>query len=382
MRLLYINPHRDRDLDDPDQLLERYRSMRLWCGAVADQGFEVTVWQVFPREFRCEQDSVHYHFRPFPRRPDRGWPREISTLQPDVVHIDGLIAPLRLFRLLAACEAAGVPALVQDHGGRRGPGPAWRAVAALGPRPAPAALLFSAAEQADPWLDTGVFPRDTPVIEVMESSTTFTPADRDRARAELGLEGHPLVVSVGRLNRGKDPSTLLAGFSSFAVVRPGARLALVYHEAPLLRQVERLIGKSALLSRRVTLLGRRSREQVRLALSAAEIFASASRHEGSGYAALEAMACGAIPVLSDIPSFRAMRGEQTRVMLFPTGDAAALGRSLEEVSREAERTSWPRVRDRVLRHFRGELGVKALGRKAAAAYRQAAGEPSPLTPNP
>ncbi len=372
MRLLYINPYRDRDLDDPDQLLERYRSTRLWCSAVAARGVEVTVWQAFPEPARRELDGVRYDFRPVPRRPDRAWPDEIARLGPHVVHLDGLIAPLRLSLLLAACRAAGVPALVQDHGGRQLPGPGWRA-AALAYRPEPAALLFSAAELAAPWLDAGIFPRNTPLIEVMESSTTFTPASRRRARKGLNLEGDPLVVSVGRLNRGKDPATLLDGFAAFARSRPSARLALVYHEAPLLRLVKRRIAESPLLAGRVTLLGRLSGEEVRLVLSAAQLFASASRHEGSGYAALEALACGALPVLSTIPSFRAMTGGGRVGALFTAGDAGALGRALEEVCRVGDRRGWDRMREQVLGWYRAELGVDALGRKATAAYAAVAG---------
>ncbi len=369
MRLLYINPHRDRDLDDPDRLLDRYRSTQLWCGAVAARGFEVIVWQSFPAEARRDVDGVHYHFRPFPRRPDRCWPEAIAARGPDVVHLDGLIAPLRLHRLLAACQAADVPALIQDHGGRRGPGPGWYAAAAVSPRPQPAALLFSAAELAAPWLDAGIFPRETPVIELMESSSTFTPVERGRARAELGLDGDPLVVSVGRLNRGKDPATLLSGFASLAESRPAARLALIYHEAPLLRTMQRQIGGSPLLSERVTLLGKLSREEVRLALSAAQLFASTSRHEGSGFAALEALACGAVPVLSDIPSFRAMTGGGRVGALFPAGDAGALARAFEDVCRKNHGTGWDAAREKTLHWFQEELGVEALGRKAVAAYR-------------
>jgi glycosyltransferase involved in cell wall biosynthesis len=372
MRLLYINPHRDRDLDDPDQLLERYGSTRLWCAAVAGQGIDVTVWQAFPREEQRRLDGARYCFRPFPRRPDRHWPGEIAALGPDVVHLDGLISPLRLFRLLAACGKVGVPALVQDHGGRRGPGPGWRAAAAVAPRGNPAALLFSAAELAAPWLNAAIFPRETPVIEVMESSTTFTPESRHRARTELGLEGDPLVVSVGRLNRGKDPATLLAGFAAFAESRPGARLALVYHEAPLLRMAEKRIGDSPALAGRVTLLGRLPREKVRLALSAAQLFASASRHEGSGYAALEALACGAVPVLSAIPSFRAMTGGGRVGALFTAGSAGELGRALERVCREGDRHGWDRAREQALHWFQDQLGVEALGKKAAAAYARVA----------
>lgn len=373
MHLLYINPHCDKNLDDPDQLLQRYGATRLWCSAVAAQGVEVTVWQSFPRESERELEGVRYRFRPIPRRPDRTWPGVIAHLGPDVVHLDGLIAPVRLFRMLKACGAAGVPAVVQDHGGRRGPGPAWRSAAALLSRPQPSALLFSAAELAAPWLGAGVFPRDTPVIEVMESSTLFQPVGQPQARAELGVDGDPLVVSVGRLNQGKDPATLLAGFTAFAGVHPKARLALVYHEAPLLRRVQRLVREALLPAGQVTFLGRLSPEKVRLALSAADIFASASLHEGSGFAALEAMACGAIPVLSDIPSFRAMTGGGRVGALFPTRDSGALGRALEITCREAERTGWDRARERTLAWFRKELDPGALGRKAAAAYSSVAG---------
>jgi len=372
MHLLYINPHRDRDLDDPDLLLERYRSTRRWCAAAAGQGIGVTVWQAFPTRARRERDGVSYRFRPFPRRPDRSWPVEISGLGPDLVHLDGLVAPLRLFRLLAACGAAGIPALIQDHGGCSNPGPSWRAAMALGPRPKPAALLFSAAGQADPWLATGVFPRGTRVLEVMESSTEFTPADRLEARATLGLAGDPLVVSVGRLNRGKDPATLLAGFATFAETRPGARLALAYHDSPLLARVKRQVAASPLLRDRVSLLGRLTREKVRLLLSAARIFASASRSEGSGYAALEALACGALPVLSDIPSFRAMTGAGRVGALFEVGSAPALGRALEQVCRAAEEEGNDVAASRVLGHFRQELGPEALGRKIAGVYGRVA----------
>jgi glycosyltransferase involved in cell wall biosynthesis len=367
MHLLYVNPYCDRDLDDPDRLLERYRSTRRWCAAAADQGVGVTVWQAFPAEARRELDGVDYRFVPFPRRPDRAWPDAIADLGPDLVHLDGLVAPLRLFRLLEACRRAGVPALVQDHGGCNRPGPSWRAALALGPRPAPSALLFSAAAQADPWLAAGIFPRGTRVLEVMESSTEFTPVERSQARAALGLDGDPLVASVGRLNRGKDPATLLDGFAALARSRPGARLALAYHEAPLLRQVERRIAASPLLAGRVSLLGRLEHGEVRQLLSAADIFASASRSEGSGYAALEAMACGALPVLSDIPSFRAMTGGRVGV-LFPAADAPALGRALEQACRSDASL--------VLDHFRRELGPEALGRKIAAAYNKVAQAPS------
>ena len=54
--------------------------------------------------------------------------------------------------------------------------------------------------------------------------------------------------------------------------------------------------------------------------SAADLFVVGSHHEGSGYALMEACACGAVPVVSDIPTFRLLAGGAGA--LWPPGDAA------------------------------------------------------------
>ena len=47
---------------------------------------------------------------------------------------------------------------------------------------------------------------------------------------------------------------------------------------------------------------------------AADVFVSGSHSEGSGYALIEAMSAGVVPVVTDIPSFRAIAGDDTRAM--------------------------------------------------------------------
>ncbi|HEX2973124.1 MAG TPA: glycosyltransferase, partial [Tepidisphaeraceae bacterium] len=58
------------------------------------------------------------------------------------------------------------------------------------------------------------------------------------------------------------------------------------------------------LSGKVTLAGQLSDEHMRQELGRAAFFISASRYEGFGISAIEAMAAGCIPLLSDIPAFR------------------------------------------------------------------------------
>ena len=59
--------------------------------------------------------------------------------------------------------------------------------------------------------------------------------------------------------------------------------------------------------------------------AAADVFVSGSHSEGSGYALIEAMSAGVVPVVTDIPSFRAIAGDGER---WAPGDAADFARAL------------------------------------------------------
>ena len=60
---------------------------------------------------------------------------------------------------------------------------------------------------------------------------------------------------------------------------------------------------------RVTLVGRVGHDEMPNYYAAADVFISGSHYEGSGYALIEAMSAGVVPVVTDIPSFRAIAGD-------------------------------------------------------------------------
>ncbi len=79
----------------------------------------------------------------------------------------------------------------------------------------------------------------------------------------------------------------------------------------------------------MTLVGRVDRADLPNYYAAADVFVSGSHYEGSGYALIEAMSAGVVPVVTDIPSFRAIAGD-TGARWTP-GDAADFARVLVEV---------------------------------------------------
>jgi glycosyltransferase involved in cell wall biosynthesis len=142
---------------------------------------------------------------------------------------------------------------------------------------------------------------------------------------------------------------------------------MIYSETLLLEAVQRRVNSSEVLRPRVRLVGAVAHDQLAAFFSAADLYVGGSHHEGSGYALIEAIACGAVPVVSDIPTFRLLTGGAGA--LWPAGDAASFGRALLDVSRrnlDAERR-------RLADHFARELTWPAIGRRAHEIYGEIVG---------
>jgi glycosyltransferase involved in cell wall biosynthesis len=100
-------------------------------------------------------------------------------------------------------------------------------------------------------------------------------------------------------------------------------------------------------------------------MRAADMFVLGSHREGSGYSLIEALACGLPPVVTDIPSFRALTGAGAVGRLWPCGDSQALSEALQVVAASADANT----RSAVRRHFERELSFSALGAKLVTMYR-------------
>ena len=223
-------------------------------------------------------------------------------------------------------------------------------------------IAFTSLDQARPFVAASMFGPSTRLFAIPESSSRFSPGNRACARAATGLYGDPCVLWVGRLTRGKDPLTVLEGIALAAPRLPDLQLWCAFGMAPMLAEVRARIEADRRLAGRVHLLGEVPHARIETLLHAADLFVSGSRAEGSGYAAMEALACGITPVLTDIPAFRALTGGGRIGQLWPCGDAKRLAGALFLAA--AERASPRQVRA----HFDAALSFDAVGHLWANAY--------------
>ncbi|QRN55857.1 glycosyltransferase family 4 protein [Dyella caseinilytica] len=331
--------------------------------AAASSGIRMSFIQAAGHTEQMTRQGIDYHFNDVSSLKaviDRGhrFARLLNDIKADVLHVHGLGFPQDVFAI--AHHLPQLPILFQDHADhvprwwRRLHWRRWYRCAA--------GVAFTAADMAGPFMDAGVFAPSTPLFEVPESSSRFTLGDHHGARADTGLYGDPCIVWVGHLTPGKDPLTMLDGVARAASQRPGLQLWCAFGTSPLMDDVKRRIASDLRLHGRVHLLGNVPHARVERLMQAADVFVSASLSESCGYALLEAMACGALPVVTDIPAFRTLTGGGRIGELYPCGDPVKLAEALLRASHSRPKRAHIRA------HFDEALSFHAVGRKWAGAY--------------
>jgi glycosyltransferase involved in cell wall biosynthesis len=340
----------------PQLLLTDWPSLADIAECTHGAGVRVSVIQASTHSHHVSQHGIDYYFLP----PGRNFFDLLISLAPDVLHVHGLDFGRDVLTLAAALPR--VPILLQDHASGL-PRPWRRSTWRRGVAKA-SGVAFCSIEQARPFVAAGLLAPGMPVYEIPESTSRFVPGDRRLARQSLGATGDPLILMVGHLNANKDPLTVLEGVSRAAQLLPQLQLYCCYGAAPLLNTVRRRIAGDPLLIDRVHLVGRVAHVDVERWMRAADIFVSGSHREGSGYALIEALACGLPSVVTDIPSFRALTGAGSAGTLWPAGKAGALCGALISVAARPQSLMRPAIRC----HYENELSFAAVGRKLAAVY--------------
>jgi hypothetical protein len=213
-------------------------------------------------------------------------------------------------------------------------------------------------------------------------------------RARHGLL-RPYLLTVGTLEPRKGLLTLLRAFDQLRAAGNPRELVVVggrgWKDARLVRELEARGGNGG-----VHWLGYVSESELAALYTGADLFAFTPALEGFGLPLVEAMACGAPVVASDIPALREVGGDVARFVT--PGDheavAAAIAEELNDVSGLAARGargltrarlfSWTQTAEAVWARARtvGPSRVRSAATHRASTVEQAPTPPPPLHPAP
>jgi glycosyltransferase involved in cell wall biosynthesis len=267
----------------------------------------------------------------------------------------------------AAAAAAGIPCVWHVRTGFNGYPPRQRAKDLLKMRIV-ARRRVARIVAVSPWLADLARRRGAPAerIDVVPNAIVVERfaqlPDRAAARARFGLDPDAdVVLGLGWWPEVKGVDVLLDALEDVAERRPGMEALLVGEEqmraflAERAPAMPRWLRTSGFVSDSAWLF------------AAADVFVSASRHEGQSSAIGEALACGLPVVMSDIPG-TAGWSAAPHVETFPSGDAGALAARLERVLADP-----PSAREAAgeenRRWARGHVGIGTWCARLCALYR-------------
>jgi glycosyltransferase involved in cell wall biosynthesis len=379
MRICIFSPYYDAF---PASLLEvtgRYRHVEAISPALARRNHEVVVVQGFHEDRIEHRNGVEFRYVRTPQRSPsrlaggrfgidfllranlRRMMGTVSDIQPDAVHMIGLTLLQPLFEVGRWCSKSGLPLTASYHGGAPRPEPWLRGLERRMLQRCQGAF-FTTLAHARPWLEKGLL-REEQIFPCMEVSSTFTPADRQEARARTGMTGHPVFAWNARLHPVKDPLTALKGFALIRESWPAARLYMIYYSTEMQAEIVKAIAETPSLKDAVEMRGTIEPKAVEDFLNSADFLVQTSVREIAGYSVLEAMACGVIPVITDIPSFRAMTDHGSCGVVFPIGDY----RSMAEQTLACDLGNLAALSQKVRDRFMRALSYDAM----AAVYESA-----------
>jgi len=178
------------------------------------------------------------------------------------------------------------------------------------------------------------------------------------------------VISTRHLEAVYDVETLIRAVPAILAKLPDTRFRIVGTGA--LRPALERLAVTLNIHHAVDFLGAVDHNRLVEILAEADIFVTTSKSDGNNISLNEAMACGALPVASDIPANREWLTEGLNGLFFPVGDAARLASQVisaalrPEWRRHAaeenwriiqERGSWKRNMHRMEKAYKQMLGM-------------------------
>ena len=367
-KIAYINYYYDRDISLSEYFI-RYPSIPGWCNAITGEDFEVNVYQRFNQDLFLRKDKVTYnlindgenHRLKSLQRPE-AFHEKIIRDKPDLIHVNSLDYVYQAYALKKKSPSSRI--IIQHHAEKawKGPGKIMRKYFSKSAD----GFIFSSKGIYDDWISSNALPRNKNFAEITEGSTFFSRSDRKDAKSKTDLNGNPVFLWVGRLNSNKDPLTVISGFQLLLKDFPLAKLYMIYSENDLEQDILSLVSNQNRLNDSVQLLGKINHTQMQDYYNSADYFVLGSHYEGSGYSLIEAIACGVVPIVTDIPSFKTITCNGKIGGLWKAGNAESFYQAAKKVlalplNYESEKTA---------ALFKSNLSYEIISQKAKEFYKK------------
>ena len=289
----------------------------------------------------------------------------------DVIHLHHLSLALQTY-ILRSFLKTKTALIIQHHGGPS-PGKIKRIIYGILNRAADGYFFTDIAQGKEWFKRRREFAK---LMPIMEGATFFDFAERNSEKTAVRnrntdpqktpINNSPVFLWAGNLIVRKDPLTVLEGFQDLFANYNKGTLFMIYQDGQLLEHVRQRINDSVILRERVHLIGHVSHREMESYYYNADYFVLGSHAEGSGYALSEALSCGCVPVVTDIPSFRMMTNNGQLGALWNRGNK----NSFVDAATKAMNKNLGTEAQACINFYRQNLSFDAIAQTAIGHYKK------------
>ena len=355
IKLIDLNYYAHSDISDPEEVLELQKASIGFVDFIKEK---LSIQLIKHMNYEGEKlvDGVKCNFF---KSKNKFWyipfktHRYIKTQQPDIILIQGFIFPLQIIALRWSLGDK-VKIILQHRGGKPFTG-IKKKLQQLADRFINA-YLFTGEENANEWIEKNIVAEKRKCHELLAASTYFKNKDKLKCKSTLSFNGPRNFLWIGRLNAGKDPMTVLKAFEEYGIQYPDARLYMIYQTEELLPEINNKLQQNEWLSHSVILKGRIDHSELETWYNAADFYISGSHKESCGFTLLEAMACGCIPIVTSIPSFRTITDDGRFGFLFEPGN----DKTLLDILLNLKNIDQKKLSESIIDYFQKSLSFKSI----------------------
>ncbi|KAF0135198.1 MAG: glycosyl transferase group 1 [Candidatus Saganbacteria bacterium] len=154
-------------------------------------------------------------------------------------------------------------------------------------------------------IELGMSPEKSKFMHIGIDLKTFNPhIDPGNLKKRLGIDGHPMVLSTrGLYDAHYNITTLIKAFSVVVKKIPEARLVMKYHSALEKNKFVKLAQDLGIYDK-IVWVEKVDYQDMAKFYRAADVYVSLSYTDSGAVSMLEAMACGCVPVVSNLKNMR------------------------------------------------------------------------------
>ena len=169
------------------------------------------------------------------------------------------------------------------------------------------------------------------LIDLGIDTAIYYPAkDVKQLRFKLGLKNAPVILSIRAIQKIYNPLDIINAIPFILKKIPAAQFVIFTYnaDAAMLVQLQDIIHGMG-VTQSVHFVDKLSTEpEIADYYRAADVVVSVPLSDGTPKSVQESMACGAVPVLSDLPALHEWVQHEQEVLFVPTGENNALGKAI------------------------------------------------------